>query len=151
MILRSTEPNSFRMLFSIKNQHILWCFKPPAPMIGQKTHPLHEYWHNWLLLKIRLHVFSVQVNLFQKHLFLHKLTHNMTNCSAHVLRLQFSRQFHERSVILWVNWCKNKSFWQRFTCTCNINAPQLLLNFRIFLNFRARFHKTYLHTFFKTC
>jgi hypothetical protein len=24
---------------------------------------------------------------------------------------------HEQSVvILWVNWCKNKSFWQRFTC-----------------------------------
>ena len=26
--------------------------------------------------------------------------------------------FHGNSiVILWVSWCKNKSFWQRFTCT----------------------------------
>ena len=35
-------------------------------------------------------------------------------CGIHVLNWQF----HEQSVvILWVNWCKNKSFWQRFTFT----------------------------------
>ena len=51
----------------------------------------------------------VQVNLFQKHLFLHQLTHNMTkDCSWN---------YHEQSfVILWVSWCKNKFFWKRFTC-----------------------------------
>ena len=32
----------------------------------------------------------------------------------HALNLQFNEQY---VVILWVSWCKNKSFWQRFTCT----------------------------------
>ena len=32
----------------------------------------------------------------------------------HVLNLSFNEQ---SVVILWVSWCKNKSFWQRFTCT----------------------------------
>ena len=32
----------------------------------------------------------------------------------HVLNLQFNEQY---IVILWVSWCKNKSFWQRCTCT----------------------------------
>ena len=31
----------------------------------------------------------------------------------HVLNLSFNEQY---VVILWVSWCKNKSFWQRFTC-----------------------------------
>ena len=26
-------------------------------------------------------------------------------------------------VILWVSWCKNKSFWQRFTCTQSVFFP----------------------------
>ena len=35
-------------------------------------------------------------------------------CSFHVLNFKF----HEQSVVkLWVYWCKNKSFWQKFTCT----------------------------------
>ena len=32
----------------------------------------------------------------------------------HVLNLWFNEQ---SVVILWFSWCKNKSFWQRFTCT----------------------------------
>ena len=87
---------------------------------------------------------QVQVNLFQKPSFLHQLTHNMTrDCSLnspknthlqHVVykncvlflfwhsnnifcKLVFFGEFNEQFlVILWVNWCKNKSFWQRFTC-----------------------------------
>ena len=62
----------------------------------------------------------VQVNLCQKHLLLHQLTLNMTN--------DCSWNYHEQSsVILWVNCCKNKSFWQRFTCTilrAKINITQ---------------------------
>ena len=27
-------------------------------------------------------------------------------------------------VILWVNWCKNNSFWQRFTCTDKVPLPE---------------------------
>ena len=36
-----------------------------------------------------------------------------------LLNCKFSTwKFIEKSaVILWVSWCKNKSFWQRFTCT----------------------------------
>ena len=103
---------------------------------------------------------SVQVNFYQKHLFFHQLTHNMTKdcslsykfstwklqaqnmprtccvhklfwmlkqkticvhnmflaCCEHVLSLQFSSN-EQSVVILCVSWCKNKSFWQRFTCT----------------------------------
>ena len=41
-------------------------------------------------------------------------------CTQHVLRVFWACNFHvlnnEQSVvILWVSWCKNKSFWQRFT------------------------------------
>ena len=41
---------------------------------------------------------SVQVNLFQKHLFLHQLTHNMTtDCS---MIYEFStRKFHEQNML----------------------------------------------------
>ena len=40
--------------------------------------------------------------------------HNMYwACNFHVL----NSKFNELSfVILWVSWCKNKCFWQRFTC-----------------------------------
>ena len=39
-------------------------------------------------------------------------------CTQHVLQVFWAYNFHEQSVvILWVSWCKNKSFWQRFTCT----------------------------------
>ena len=42
-----------------------------------------------------------------------KETFFYTTCSE----LVFFGEFNEQSiVILWVIWCKNKSFWQRFTC-----------------------------------
>ena len=41
MILTSKEPNIFWVLFSIKNQNLLF-FKPPVPLVGPKTRPLHE-------------------------------------------------------------------------------------------------------------
>ena len=45
-------------------------------------------------------------------------------CTQHVLPMFWARNFHvlnlyfnEQSVvILWVSWCKNKNFWQIFTC-----------------------------------
>ena len=89
----------------------------------------------------------VQVNLFQKHLFLHQLTHNITKdcslnskvrtCWVHKL-FWMSKQkpicvhnmfwawnyhvlnwwFNEQTfLILWVIWCKNKGFWQGLTRT----------------------------------
>ena len=59
----------------------------------------------------------IQVNLFQKHFFLHQLTQNMTiDCSWNYLE-KYKRRTWAEHVILWVNWCKNRSFWQRFTCT----------------------------------
>ena len=43
-----------------------------------------------------------------------------TTCSPQVWAWNFhllNLCFNEQSVvILWVSWCKNKSFWQRFTC-----------------------------------
>ena len=92
----------------------------------------------------------VQVNLFQKYLFLHQLTHNMTKdcplnyqfntwkfqaqntvrtCCAHKL-FWMSKQKQKPIfvVILWVSWCKNKSFWHRFTCTSNLLSSRLQLH-----------------------
>ena len=44
-----------------------------------------------------------------------------TSCSPHVLSLLFSciELVNQWTifVILWVSWCENKCFWQRFTCT----------------------------------
>ena len=80
----------------------------------------------------------VQVNLCQNFFFLQNTgrtccvqklfwmsetvsVHNMFSpgraWNFHVLNLQFNEQ---SVVILWVSWCKNKSFWQRFTCKVHI-------------------------------
>ena len=79
----------------------------------------------------------LHINLCQKLLFLHQLTHNMTtDCSwnyhekykcrtwaEHVLPMfcQFSAlvvfMVIQSFVILWISWCKNKCFRKRFTCT----------------------------------
>ena len=76
----------------------------------------------------------VQVNLFQKLFFLQNMgrtccvqtlfwmseTISEHNMFSPGLSLEFSCiELNEQSsvVILWVSWCKNKSFWQRFTCT----------------------------------
>ena len=83
---------------------------------------------------------SGQVNLFQKLLFLHQLTHTMTkdwswnyhenykrrSLAEHGQNMFRACTFHGNSMnnllpycyttILRVNWCRNKRFWQRFTC-----------------------------------
>ena len=70
----------------------------------------------------------VQVNLCQKLFFLQnmgrtccvqKLFWMSETISVHnMFSPGLSLEFNEQSVvILWVSWCKNKSFWQRFTCT----------------------------------
>ena len=84
----------------------------------------------------------VQVNLFQKHLFLSRQYDNRlfielpvqnmkVPSSEHVVYIKRSEYqnktkkqfvllnwwFNEQSVvILWVSWCKDKSFWKRFAC-----------------------------------
>ena len=52
--------------------------------------------------------------------------HNMfsPNLSLEFWCIELVIQLNEQSaVILWVSWCKNKSFWQRFTCIKNTNVP----------------------------
>ena len=50
----------------------------------------------------------------QKTIFVHNI---ISTCSELVTFMYWTRKFNEKSVvILWVSWCKNKSFWQRFTC-----------------------------------
>ena len=44
-------------------------------------------------------------------------------CNFHVKNSQFNEQF---VVILWVGWCKKKSFWQRFTYTEPIKSNETL-------------------------
>ena len=57
--------------------------------------------------------------------------------SVHNMFLEFSQvklTWNEQSaVILWVSWCKNKSFWQRFTCTylLNICVERTLKDFSV--------------------
>ena len=80
------------------------------------------------------HVFYTNCFLF---LFWHSEQLVYTACSPHVLSLQFSCT---ELVIQWticrhivgLSWCKNKSFWQRFTCT-NRQAGGVANNWRIFL------------------
>ena len=57
----------------------------------------------------------VQVNLCQKLLFLHQLTHNMmTDCSLNYKFNTIQNNFCTQYVL--PMFCKKKSFWQRFTC-----------------------------------
>ena len=70
---------------------------------------------------------NVQVNLCQKLLFLHQLTHNMTT--------DYSWNYHELSVvILWVSWWKNKYFWKRFTCTNKISCVNVFIRLKSISN-----------------
>ena len=51
--------------------------------------------------------------------FINPLGQNTNNnlCTQHILQVLWTYNFHEQSVvILWISWCKNKSFWQRVTC-----------------------------------
>ena len=74
----------------------------------------------------------LQVNLFQKlpTSAEHVVYQNCSECQnktkttiwVHNMFCRYSEltifMNNEQSVvILWVSWCKNKSFWQRFTCT----------------------------------
>ena len=71
----------------------------------------------------------LHVNFCQKLFFLQnmgrtccvqKLSWKSETISVHnIFSPGLSLEFNEQSVIiLWVSWCKNKRFWQRFTCTC---------------------------------
>ena len=74
---------------------------------------------------------TLQVNIFQKHLFSHQLTHNINDKTLFIdlpvqyMKTKSSEQFVYTtcsgksmnivlSFILWVSWCENKCFWQRF-------------------------------------
>ena len=95
----------------------------------------------WSLIQ---YICNLQVNLFQLvHWFPGK--YKFTTCCVQILlwmskththtqllyticcELVFWGEFNEQFlVILWVNWWKNKSFWQRFTCKKN---PTLCTSF----------------------
>ena len=56
-----------------------------------------------------------------------------TTCSQPVLSLEFSctELVIQWTIFchMWVSWCKNKCFWQRFTCVCvNLNSTANLLH-----------------------
>ena len=83
--------------------------------------------------------FSVQVNLCQKLLFLHQLTHNMTTDCSLFMKIVSSEYLQNmlytqivvfvllwHSEQLWYTTCSADvaSFWKRFTCTWNIFASQ---------------------------
>ena len=93
-------------------------------------------WSETLCSHIWVFIFSynsmVQVNLFQKLATSaeHVVYQNCSECQnktktticVHNMFCRYSEltifMNNEQSVIiLWVSWCKNKSFWQRFTCT----------------------------------
>ena len=90
----------------------------------------------WVARKSRLP--ELQVNLCQKHFFLQnmgrrcyvqKLFWMSETISVHnMFSPGLSLEFNEQSVvILWVSWCKNKSFWQRFTCTEDGDASAIAI------------------------
>ena len=104
----------------------------------------------WFIIK------CVQVYLCQKLFFLKNMGENMlctkivlnvrnNFCTQHVLpRFELGTfmywiviQNEQSVVILWVSWCKNKSFWQRFTCTQRYPRPNFQHGF-LFLGFLSR-------------
>ena len=93
---------------------------------------------------------AIQINLCQKLLFLHQLTHNMTtDCSLNYNFNTWKFQAQTRLCTEIVSeiqiffctqhvlpmFCKKKSFWQRFTCTWTIwrKPNNYVLGFTIFL------------------
>ena len=72
----------------------------------------------------------------------------------HVLNLLFNEQ---SVVILWVSWCKNKRFWQRFTCArvdkyihsnmygnwCNIHGKHITRKTQLFFQFNTGQKRTF--------
>ena len=76
-----------------------------------------------------------------------KIVLNVRNnfCTQHFLpRLELGifmywtcNSMNKSVVILWVSWCKNKSFWQRFTCTYLAVQIRLILSmvlwYRLFI------------------
>ena len=80
---------------------------------------------NHILWTKRLHTdksFSEAHNICRaccvpKLFWMSKQNKNNNLCTTHVLQVFWAYNFHEQSVvILWVSWCKNMSFRQRFTC-----------------------------------
>ena len=60
----------------------------------------------------------VYINCFEcqtKKLFMYTTCAVCWPCSFHVLKNWLINE--QYFVIFWVSWCKNKCFWQRFTCT----------------------------------
>ena len=95
----------------------------------------------------RIIKYLVQVNLFQKlatsaeHFFYQNCSKcqnkTKTTICVHNMFCRYSEltifMNNEQSVIiLWVSWCKNKSYWQRFTCTT-------LLIFHLHIKTNAKF------------
>ena len=72
----------------------------------------------WFFLKDWLeHIVTIQVNLFQKHLFLHQLSHSMTkDCS---LNYEFSSWKLQAQNILCQIECQNKNKKQFVYATCS--------------------------------
>ena len=74
-------------------------------------------------------------NLFFVLTFRTIYVHNMFwACNFHVLNLYIIQWYIQSSVILWVSWCKNKCFWNRFTCkSCAFNKFPWKLKLLTFL------------------
>ena len=67
----------------------------------------------------------LQVNLCQKLLFLHQLTHNTTKDCSLFWTCDSMNNILSYCNLLCVSWCKNKCFWKRFTCTSRILIVKL--------------------------
>ena len=91
---------------------------------------------------------ALQVNLFQKLATSaeHVVYQNCSECQnktktticVHNMfcrdsEITISINNEQSVVILWVSWCKNKSFWQRFTCTRKCSIHSMLLVSTIYL------------------
>ena len=89
------------------------------------------------MYRIRYNNCIIQVNLCQKLFFLQNMG---TSCVQKLLWMSETISVHNMFspglsleilcielviIILWVSWCKNKSFWQRFTCIIAIWTEKL--------------------------
>ena len=122
-----------------KFTYIYHAVKPKSQYV-QQNFLINVHKNDVLWLQVTIQVFTkkkskiqkeVHVNLCQKLFFLQnirrtccvqKLFWMSETISVHNMFFPgMSLEFNEQSVvILWVSWCKNESFWQRFTCTYKV-------------------------------
>ena len=90
-----------------------------APIIPQANflYLRNMHWSNERKSGEKKYIIALHLHFPNIYIFTKNLIKSLKVQNPIVLSLAFS--CIELVVIVWVSWCKNKSFWQRFTCMHN--------------------------------